>query len=398
MLTTHRLSFLVLALILITSFFFLARREDGDSISHLPATVTSKFTPKPTISDAIVSLFESVRHPITEPYVDPSGAVHRLDATIWSKPLKKRLLILDIDTREPTGENQVFNNKTLNWEELEMRGGQLVSSAIMNHYLYAQIHGYDYKFVQAEHIPDHYDTWISPTTLRRYTPDYDFVVTMDADVTLTHLEVPLEWMFNKWGITRNTSIAMPWDTEEIHTENGVTAPISVDSKGKQVLNTGFMIVQNLGYTLEMLEAWMECTTEKRYKGCGRWKKEWSHEQRAFSEYIRYDFNPRGNNIVALPCDDTMGWPGMVDGYPGRITSDCNGNFVRHHTLDKELAKYSASNSVMQSLSQVLQKTLLRQQQTLYVNQSQIEEEKVSTDVENPDEDDEPVILEGLNSN
>jgi len=87
---------------------------------------------------------------------------------------------------------------------------------------------------------------------------------------------------------------MPIDTKQIL--NG-DRNASCDSKGKVTLNTGFVIAQKLPLTLKMMKAWKECPTEKKYKGCGYWKENWSHEQRAFSEYIRYDFNPDGDNII-----------------------------------------------------------------------------------------------------
>jgi hypothetical protein len=159
----------------------------------------------------------------------------------------------------------------------------------------AQIHGYDYKYYQAQHIPGYYDTWIRPHILASLLPAYDFVITLDADVTVTHPEVPFEWLFNHWNVTERTSISLPWDIEEQRPETGEV--LSTDSKGVQVLNAGFVIVQNLPFTYEMLKAWGDCPTEKTYKGCAQWKTVWSHEQRAFSEYIRYDYNPQGDNIV-----------------------------------------------------------------------------------------------------
>ena len=189
----------------------------------------------------------------------------------------EKVLIVDIDTRVPTGENQLLNDDIVDWEHLQAEGVGLVSNAVLNHYLYALIHGYDYKFYQARHIPDHHDTWVRPHILRELIEDYQFVVTMDADVVIPHLEVPFEWMFNRWGIKHHTSIALPWDVQEYVKKKSK----STDSKGKQVYNAGFVIVQDSTHTREMLEAWRDCTTEKRYKGCARWRGEWSHEQRAF---------------------------------------------------------------------------------------------------------------------
>lgn len=130
--------------------------------------------------------------------------------------------------------------------------------------------------------------------LEKFLEDYRFVVFIDADATIQHLEVPLEWLFNRWGIGHNTSAAMPVDTKQILNGN---ENASCDSKGRVTLNTGFVVMQNLPTTFEMLKAWRECPTDKKYKGCSNWKNNWSHEQRAFSEYIRYDFNATGEEII-----------------------------------------------------------------------------------------------------
>lgn len=278
--------------------------------------------------------------------------------------MKNRVLIVDIDTRVPTGSNEILNPSTLDWESLAMSGGQLVSAAVMNHYLYAQIHGYDYKLYSARSIPDHYDTWIMPHVFQELVPSYDFVVAMDADVTVSHLEVPLEWMFNRWGITRNTSMALPWDTEEFRNNQS----ISTDSTGLRVLNTGFVVAQNLPLTHALLAAWKDCTTESRYPGCARWKQEWSHEQRAFSEYIRHDaeFAPHPDSIVGIACDDAVGWPGFKqDVHRDYPITECNGNFLRHHTLMKDKVKHSAAASVMQALAQILQHAVLHAQAQIW---------------------------------
>lgn len=68
-----------------------------------------------------------------------------------------------------------------------------------------------------------------------------------------------------------------------------------------MLSSGVVIAQNLPHTHTILEAWRTCTNETRYKGCGEWAWSWAHEQRAISEYIRYDedMNPEQNIIVSL---------------------------------------------------------------------------------------------------
>jgi hypothetical protein len=136
-----------------------------------------------------------------------------------------------------------------------------------------------------------------------------------------------------------------------------------------VLNTGLVLAQNNNRTFDMLDAWSECTTEKRYPGCAQWKNKWSHEQRAFSEYIRWDpeFN-NTDNIVGIPCDDAVGYPGFKEqneGQDRRTLSDCNGNFFRHYTLGKNKVKNGGMEVTMQALAEVLQKNLLGNQDTLW---------------------------------
>lgn len=137
--------------------------------------------------------------------------------------------------------------------------------------------------------------------------------------------------------------------------------ISTDSKGVLVLNSGFIVAQNNDLTFEMLEAWGNCTTEKRYPGCAQWKGEWSHEQRAFSEYIRYDFDRTPDTIVTIACDDAMGYPGFkaANEAAGNIgIADCSGNFIRHYTTGKLKVHTGGAQTIVQALTEVLQKSLL----------------------------------------
>ncbi|KAL5118664.1 hypothetical protein ACEQ8H_003341 [Pleosporales sp. CAS-2024a] len=366
----RQLYYVGLAALLVFAWFavFLSRRDErvvyaqAGQVPYNSPSPTDKLA-KPALSDAISALFDSIKHdPASPEYIDGFGKKFVANQTIWTKPLGKKLLIVDIDTRMPTDSNQILNPEKLNFERLEMGGGGLVSNAIMHHYLYAMIHGYDYKFYQARSIPGHWDTWIMPHALRELIPDYAFVVAMDADVTLSHMEVPLEWMFNRWGIQEHTCMALPWDTMEFRGGE----PISVDSKGLRVLNTGLVVVQDSSTTRDMLEKWRDCTTEKRYAGCARWKVEWSHEQRAFSEYIRYDYNFTPETIVSIDCDDAVGWPGFAaENLDREGITDCSGNFFRHYTIAKHHVKEAAMLSVMNSLADIMQKQVLQQQDTIW---------------------------------
>ncbi|KAF1951810.1 hypothetical protein CC80DRAFT_519069 [Byssothecium circinans] len=326
-------------------------------------------TPSPSFQNSISNLFDVIRQTTSaSDYTDAYGKKFKLEHdTVWNEPLGSDVLIIDMDTRSPEGTNEVFGPDKLNWETATGKeGGGMLSASFMNHFLYAQIHGYDYKFFKAESLESKglHNTWIKPFVLDLFLRDYKFVVFVDADATIQHLEVPLEWLFNRWGIGRNTSMAMPIDTMQIL--NG-DKKASCDSKGKVTLNTGFVVAQSLPLTFEMLEAWRTCPEEKRYKGCKTWAQSWSHEQRAFSEYIRYDFNPDGHNIVEIPCNDAMGYPSLKKDNP-HIISDCHGEFVRHHTIDKAMTKTSTDMAMLQSITEIMQSTLKKNRKEFLISE------------------------------
>ena len=231
----------------------------------------------------------------------------------------------------------------------------------------AQIHGYDYRFFNAKEMESagYHNTWVKPHVLAGLLESYRFVVFVDADATIQHLELPIEWLFNRWGITPQTSIAMPLDTRQIL--NG-DENASNDSKGKLALNTGVVIAQALPHTFDMMTAWKECPNEKQYPGCATWKQEWSHEQKAFSEYIRWDYNPSGNEIVEIPCDDAMGYPGIND--HAHILSKCQGTFLRHHTVDKGMTKKSTEEAMLQAMADLAHKMLQQNKERFWFKEGE----------------------------
>lgn len=231
-----------------------------------------------------------------------------------------------------------------------------------------------------------HDTWIKPHIFWELLQEdkWQFIVFLDSDAILQHLEVPVEWLFNRWHIGPNTSIAMPIDTEQILNGNKAT---SWDTHGRVEQNTGVVILQNTPYTKEMVDAWRRCPDEKRYPGCGKWKQSWSHEQRAFSNYIRYDYNATGNVVVSrrlidalltctktdtrmqeLPCDESQGYPGQKENTP-QLVSNCTGQFIRHFTTNKSRTKVSVERSIMLSMAQVIQEGLLASKADIWVRDS-----------------------------
>ncbi|KAJ5095371.1 hypothetical protein NUU61_004727 [Penicillium alfredii] len=163
--------------------------------------------------------------------------------------------------------------------------------------------------------------------------DYQFVVFMDADAIFTYSHLPIEWLLNHWEISDKTLIALAEDpSRNVH----------LDEDGQIELNTGFMIAQSSSRTLEMFEAWESCPDGTRYKDCSRWKKEWSHEQDAFSDYIRHDFN-RPEDIKVITCKEGNRFPGN-----GQDES-CEGSFVEHYWQAKDKLPWGVQQSIWQWL-------------------------------------------------
>lgn len=141
------------------------------SIVNLKRELTSE------LRDAITAVFKTIKIDSTQhSYRDSKGkyfsGAHGNEST-WTQPLGKKVLIVDIDTRVPTGDHQILDpGKKIDWETLQSSGTGLVSYAITNHYLYAMIHGYEYRYYEALNIRDHYPTWIRPHIFKELLPEY----------------------------------------------------------------------------------------------------------------------------------------------------------------------------------------------------------------------------------
>jgi hypothetical protein len=195
------------------------------------------------------------------------------------------------------------------------------------------IHGYDYKLIQSRPYSDRHGTWTKvPVIKEALQTHHDFVVFMDADTMFPHPHLPLEWLFNYWDITPDTLVAMALDPDQRRNR---------DARGQLLLNTGFIIAQQSPRTQELFQAWETCPDEKtRYtRRCSQWKRKWSHEQAAFGNHIRYDFD-RPNDIKSLPCAEANGYPEV-----GNQTG-CVGEFVRHYWINKHLLPEAVEGSIM----------------------------------------------------
>ncbi|CAF3519066.1 unnamed protein product, partial [Fusarium graminearum] len=242
----------------------------------------------------LAELWKPLIHPIDDRiFVTDKGERFEVPTSQmrWKKPLGKKVILIDTDTRlNTTEENTILDKRPLHFPTLHGRtGGHL------NHYLYAMIHGYDYRLVRAADYPDRHGTWVKPAIAKEALKTHDFVISLDSDAVFTHLNLPIEWLMNLWDIRpEETLVAMAYDLD---------IKIDYDTRGNLVLNTGFVISQASQRTQEMYERWEDCP--RSIPGCEHWNFKWAHEQSAFSHYIRYEFN-RTHDVKNIPCSHANG--------------------------------------------------------------------------------------------
>ncbi|EGO53895.1 hypothetical protein NEUTE1DRAFT_118000 [Neurospora tetrasperma FGSC 2508] len=300
--------------------------------------------PLDNLSSIIQALYAPLVVPITTPtFTTRDGTVKRLPPAselIHHKSLGKRICILDVDTRPHTGAGGVFSSSLPTWDALSP-----ASAGFLSHYLYALIHGYTYKFVQAPTYQDRAPHWTKVIFTQELLKKYDIVVMMDYDAVFPSPELPLEWMLNYWKIDDKVMVAMAEDPN---------AEVNRDQRGNLNVNTGFIIAQASENTQRMFKDWAECPSETRYKGCAEWKGVYFHEQSGFSSHVRYDFldgltiaeEPGKSMIRALPCNE-------ANGIPEKKNLGCTGQLVRHHWGGKELAKREFNDNIMNAMLPLL---------------------------------------------
>ncbi|KAF2264995.1 hypothetical protein CC78DRAFT_216728 [Lojkania enalia] len=281
-----------------------------------------------SMATVIKALYAPILHPVDAAnFTDEEGTVFKLPQgePRFREKLGKRVLIVDIDSRSLKGEGQLMN------EELKWGHMRPLSAGMLSHYMFAMIHGYDYKFIRAPDYEDRWGTWVKVPMMREALKTHEYIVFMDSDVMFHYPHLPLEWLLNYWNMTKDTLAMMSIDPDE---------PQNYDAKGNRYLNTGFVIAQQSKRTQEMYKNWAECPSEKRYKGCAKWKLEWAHEQAAFGNYLRYDYD-RPDDIKVLPCVEANGAPEAEN------RGGCKGIFVRHYWVGKGLLSQSLADQVMQ---------------------------------------------------
>lgn len=201
------------------------------------------------------------------------------------------------------------------------------------------IHGYTYKFIHTEPFPDRAVFWTKIPALADTLEECDITVSIDADASFMNLNLPFEWLLNRWGTTRKTALTMARDPDQ---------PQNYDSKHRLNLNCGFVVAQSLPRTQQILKEWASCPDDQdKYPDCDRWKNPWPAEQAAFGEYIHYNYS---DEIQEVGCSDANGFP--------EAEQQCEGIFVRHHWSRKDLVQEMLKDTFMSVAVPTFQRQML----------------------------------------
>lgn len=283
-------------------------------------------------ANAVANLWKPYIHDVdVRNYTTKFGKEYTIDESRrhWDKPLGKDVLILDVDTRlDDPGHASVLQGDNLT----PRRAGRL------NHYIYSLIHGYDYRLMHAPKFWYRHQTWVKVPMMREALKKYKFVVFLDSDAIFVEPQVPLEWLMDLWDIKDNTLAAMPIDRDH---------PSNYDSKGQLMWNTGFVITQQSQRTDQMFESWVNCPSDEEFPGCSFWEYNWAHEQAAFANYIRYQYNA-SNELIAIPSNDANGSPYIPD------NATCGGAFVSDYWHSKDRAIADLRELVADGLTRQMQ--------------------------------------------
>jgi hypothetical protein len=295
-------------------------------------------------------LFKGFTTPVDAPdFVNHDGIIYSLPnrgRQYWNKPLGKRLCLLDIDGRPFDDENEPWTKEQLSWSNVTSS-----SSGILNHYAYALMHGYDYKYIRTTKPSWGNPVWSKIPAIKSVLGSYDVVVSLDSDTVFTNLHLPYEWLMNRWEITGDGDDALLAMAHDRHQTPGIDGP-NIDHNGKPRQNPGFLTVRNRPLAHEALERWTGCPFE--IPGCSAFRERFPAEMGAWNEHVRYvDDGKYGAITKHLPCAEANGFPGQQ--------GECNGVFLRHYTSDKPRVKEGVTDAFGHAFANMIHGDMLQQQ-------------------------------------
>ncbi len=134
-----QLVLLCIPTVLIWAFFVFPLLPASFSVPF-QAIEDSEASPTYNFGNVVYELYRPIKLPVTaESYTDQRG--NRLDnggRSYWKTPMGKNILIVDIDTRLPGGENEVFNDTKMDWGGVKPWGSGLLTVSHVNHFFYCE--------------------------------------------------------------------------------------------------------------------------------------------------------------------------------------------------------------------------------------------------------------------
>jgi len=73
-----------------------------------------------------------------------------------------------------------------------------------------------------------------------------------------------------------------------------------------------------------------------------------------------------NVTQEIPCNDANGFPGLHGQFG--VIDDCKGEFIRHYTIDKNMAKTSTGDAIVQTMGELLQKNFAATRHSMLIEE------------------------------
>ncbi|KAG5985581.1 hypothetical protein E4U54_005942, partial [Claviceps lovelessii] len=280
------------------------------------------------------------------------------EAPRWQQPLRENLCIIDLDNRKFDEEGEVFGPNVMDWgsdkDENYVHG---LSLGILNHYVYARIHGYKYYYVNITDPADRRASWKKASVISKILKEHDVCIYLDSDAIFYNLDLPFEWLMNYWKLfPDNYSMALAFDPDFNYNK---------DKFGKLYLNTGFIVSQNSSMTHRIMDDWHRCPDDNSpYPGCDKFRLSWPGQptdQGGFGTFIRYNYT---EHIRELSCHEANGY--------SRSISGCDGTFIRHFWTAKDTwLKLDAGNQLPGSFLKLFHEQYRREKPTFYIEEADL---------------------------
>ncbi|EFY99392.1 galactosyl transferase GMA12/MNN10 family protein (glycosyl transferase family 34) [Metarhizium robertsii] len=292
-----------------------------------------------------------------EPFFKPYNAFEwRLpEAAHWQQPMGENLCIIDLDNRLFNESGQVFGPDVMDWDS--PKGVHGLSLGLLNHYVYARIHGYKYYYINTVDPGDRRASWKKPPVISKILKEHDVCIYLDSDAIFHYLDLPFEWLMNYWRLypdTNSMALAVDPDTDW-----------NKDRFGKLYLNTGFIISQNNPMTYKIMDAWNRCPDDDSpYPECKEFRLNAPGrptDQGGFGTFVRYNYT---EHIRELPCTEANGFP--------QTDSGCDGIFVRHLWTGKDdQIKIDVGTQMPGPYLKLFHEQYLKEKPTFYIGQEDL---------------------------